>query len=300
MATFQAQVQGLTSLTISSSGTNPTEAQLTQFLHDGTHDVTRRWLSVEPKDTPYFSAKSDPLTSNGFANPGAQILSVIREAEADGSTDGSTAWRECRKIDVSMQSRVIDTESIHYASKFNPVYMIDAGGAIYVYPVPDGTDDSYHIYSTNSAPANNSGSSLAYSHSTIANFPDDKEYLVSMYAAIKSLECALGSAGSIPTVQGGSDELTDVTQLTAENTIDDFDGNAIDFDQWYATLSHFIEDEEDQELAQMQIQKINSYIQAFQTQNQANISNHAFLQLRHALLSKQYEQAFIQGKELKK
>ena len=36
MATFEAQVEGLTSLTISSSGTSPTEAELTQFLTDGT------------------------------------------------------------------------------------------------------------------------------------------------------------------------------------------------------------------------------------------------------------------------
>ena len=39
MATFQAQVQGLTSLTISSSGTSPTEAELTQFLTDGAKEI---------------------------------------------------------------------------------------------------------------------------------------------------------------------------------------------------------------------------------------------------------------------
>ena len=39
MATFEAQVEGLTSLTISSSGTSPTEAELTQFLTDGAKEV---------------------------------------------------------------------------------------------------------------------------------------------------------------------------------------------------------------------------------------------------------------------
>ena len=39
MATFQAQVTALTTITISSSSTYPTEAQLTQFLTDGAKEV---------------------------------------------------------------------------------------------------------------------------------------------------------------------------------------------------------------------------------------------------------------------
>ena len=35
MATFQAQVTGLTNVTISSSGTNPIESELSTFLTDG-------------------------------------------------------------------------------------------------------------------------------------------------------------------------------------------------------------------------------------------------------------------------
>ena len=49
MATFQAQVQGLTGLTISSSGTNPTEAQLSEFLKDGVLDVTNTITSTRCK-----------------------------------------------------------------------------------------------------------------------------------------------------------------------------------------------------------------------------------------------------------
>jgi len=71
-----------------------------------------------------------------------------------------------------------------------------------------------------------------------------------------------------PTVAGTADELTDVTALDGENEVDDFDGNAIEFDQWFATVAHFIEDEEDLELAQAQIGKISTYITAFQAASQ--------------------------------
>jgi hypothetical protein len=79
-----------------------------------------------------------------------------------------------------------------------------------------------------------------------------------------------GSAYTSPSVasDNGSEQLTSVTQLDSENTIDDFDGNAIEFDQWWATAAHLIEDEEDSELAQLQIAKISAYIDAFQAEVQ--------------------------------
>ena len=99
---FQAQVEGLTSISI---GTTPTTGELTEFLKDGVNDVTGRWLAVRPQDREDFQRESTTIASNGgFETKGAQIISVIREAEADGSSDGSSAWRDCRKIPTSMQS----------------------------------------------------------------------------------------------------------------------------------------------------------------------------------------------------
>ena len=66
-----------------------------------------------------------------------------------------------------------------------------------------------------------------------------------------------------PDVGGTATSITSVTKLDAENVIDDYDGNSIEVDQWFATLSHFIEDEEDSELAASQVAKIKTYIEAF-------------------------------------
>tara|TARA_R110002012_G_scaffold2085_1_gene9970 strand:- start:1141 stop:2025 length:885 start_codon:yes stop_codon:yes gene_type:complete len=288
MATFELQVEGLTSLTIDSSGTNPTQAQLTQFLVDGVRDVTNRLINIKPGDVDLFMAKSDIQDSNGFDSGRAKIVSVLREAEADGSSDGSTAWRDCKKTRVGLQSRVVDINSLDYASKFNPVYILDESGKVYVYPVPDGTNDGYIVYYVNNNPVNGSGSSLTHAHDDIKYFPTDKIYLVVTYASIKALEAALGSSDAMPKVAGEDEDLT--AALTHDASTD---ANKLDFSDWFEVAGDFIQTEEDEILAGAQLQKINSYIQTYQAQVQANLSEHQWFQLRHALLSKQYEQAFM-------
>ena len=56
MATFEAQVQGLTGLTIDGSST-PTEDELTEFLKDGVLDVTAKYLDIAPQDSSLFMRK---------------------------------------------------------------------------------------------------------------------------------------------------------------------------------------------------------------------------------------------------
>jgi hypothetical protein len=93
-------------------------------------------------------------------------------------------------------------------------------------------------------------------------------------------------------------ELTALTQLDAQNTIDDFDGNAIEFDQWFATAAHLIEDEEDTELASIQIQKISAYVNAYSQamQNQLNEFNESNAEYQ-AKLQEAIQQAQINAQE---
>jgi len=193
MATFELQVEGLTSLAIDGSST-PTTNELAQFLKDGVIDVTSKHLAIRPGDKELFIRGSSTQSSNGFATNGANIISVIREAESDGDTDGSTAWRECRKVPTSFRSRVVDTDSLHFASKYNPAFIINNNSAVNVYPTPDGTNDGYRVYYVNHEPKGDGLSDdLAAGHSTIGYFPQGKVYLVVIYAAIKALEAKLAS-----------------------------------------------------------------------------------------------------------
>ena len=186
MATFQAQVEGITGLTISSSDTNPTQAQLTEFLKDGVIDVTNRIVRIIPQDRDHYTRKT-ASDSQGVEFGRADIISVVREANVDGSSDGSSSWRNCRKVPISLQSRVVDTDSLHYASIYNPVYTLDDTGVVNVYPTPS-SNNGIEVYYINNTPVNGSGVSLAYSHDDIKYFPSSKIYLVVLYASIKSLE----------------------------------------------------------------------------------------------------------------
>ena len=184
MATFEEQVEGLTGIAISTD-TNPTQDELTQFLSDGVLDVTKRCIQAKPGESTKFTRRSAEQTSQGFDSGGAQILSVIRESGTDND------WRNCRQVSTGLQGRVVDTESLHFASKFNPAYIIEDDGIINVYPAPGSNPDAYKVFYVNASPIDGDGNALTYADSTLGSFPNDKVYLVSIYAAIKSLEAKM-------------------------------------------------------------------------------------------------------------
>ena len=192
MATFEARVEGLTGLSIDGSS-SPTQTELTEFLKDGVIDVTERVIALRPQESMYFQRESSTYGTNGLDLGGPRIISVLRENAADGSSDGSTAWRECSQISAGKQSRVVDSTSLEYATKYNPVYIIGNSG-INVYPSPDDTNDGYKVYYVNNVPTDKTNeATLAYTHSDIKYFPSDKYYLVILYAAFQSLLNALSA-----------------------------------------------------------------------------------------------------------
>ena len=186
MATFEAQVEALTSLAIDGSST-PTQDELSQFLKDGVIDVTSKHLAIRPQDAHMFIKVSSEQTSNGLDINGAKIVSVVRESGTNND------WRNCREIPIGLQSNVTDTNSLHYSSKYNPSYMVDENGTISVFPAPDSDPDAFKVYYVNNLPVDKGGNSLVYTHSDIKYFSDDKVYLVVIYAAIKTLEAKLAS-----------------------------------------------------------------------------------------------------------
>jgi len=297
MATFQEQVQDLTSLTVSDTD------ELSQFLKDGVIDVTNKWLAIRPQDADMFMASTAEQTSNGADLNGAKIVTVVRE---DGTNN---QWRKCRKISLGLQYDVTDPDSLNYASAINPAYMQDEDGKISVFPVPGSDPNAYKIYYVNNTPVDASGSALAYNDTDIKYFPSDKIYLVTIYASMRLVQATIGgianlsitavppdvpsapsfagatvtleTAGSLgtaptytaPVVTGDTQEITGTIVAGAAGTAAD----QVNFNHWYDVLADLIETEEDTELAAAQIQKINSYIGAYQAaiQNQLNIFNDA-------------------------
>tara|TARA_R110000823_G_scaffold242036_4_gene366620 strand:- start:3099 stop:4793 length:1695 start_codon:yes stop_codon:yes gene_type:complete len=179
---FIDQVQDLTSLTVSDND------ELSQFLKDGVIDVTNRWLAMKPQDIENFARESAEQTSNGF-NPGtSKIISVIRESGTDGE------WYPCNKKPINLQYLVTDVDSLHYASKYNPVYMITQNRNVHVFPAPSSAgNDGFKALYVNYDPEESDGTDLQHDSTGIKWFPDDKVYLVVMYAGIRILNATMNS-----------------------------------------------------------------------------------------------------------
>jgi hypothetical protein len=211
MATFEAQVEALTSLAITSSST-PKQDELSQFLRDGVIDVTSKHLSMRPQDKELFGRESSISDSQGVSVGGASIISVMREAGADGSSDGSTAWEPCREVPSSIQSKVVDTTSLQFASIYNPVYTINGDKTINVYPVPS-SNNGYKVFYVNEEPRDiTNNAALVFTHSNIKYFPNDKVYLVVIYSAIKAIEAKLASY----TIDEEDNELVTALQVSLQ------------------------------------------------------------------------------------
>jgi len=172
MATFQAQIEGLTSLTID---TAPTTAEVTQYLVDGVKEVANRILLVKPIETPRFC--NTTTSSNTITQTGA-LYSVVREEE------GGTVLRKCDPIDPSLRYEATDVDSLQYRSKHNPGYYV-LDDVIHSVPVADGValQVTQVQYDTD----------IAHSSSSISFMPNEYEYLVVLYASMRSLQNKMGS-----------------------------------------------------------------------------------------------------------
>ena len=150
MPTFEEQVEVLSGITVESSGSSPTQSDLSQFLRDGVLEVMNRCISLKPEEVIGFTRETAEQSSNDSLDlNGANIISVVREGGLVKS------WRPCSPILPSDQSLVQDKDSLKYASAYNPVYMIGTDGKLSVFPTPDGSE-GFKVYYTNNVPVDKS------------------------------------------------------------------------------------------------------------------------------------------------
>jgi hypothetical protein len=260
MATFSAQVTALTTITISSSSTYPTEAQLTQFLTDGTREI----INILPPDLLQYCVDYSELTNDTAMNIGTDtdIGKIVFVTHYDGER-----YLPARKIPAAFSSLANDSTSLKYfGTDSDPVYWIISNGSnpgLEVFPSPTSTKRArvHHI----AYPA------TAFNWQGIDNFPDSAEYLVVLYASMKSLLSAIGALAIPPDAFGDGTALTsDATALSTEQV--GVDAEFLQFDQWFTALGEMIEDDEDIELASAQIEKINAYVNTWNVQLQGNLA----------------------------
>ena len=202
MATFEAQVEGLTSLSIDGSSA-PTQTELTQFLTDGAKEI----LTALPTDKKMMYSTSNALNNSTtyLTLGGSEVLGVMR--------DDGTINQPCRRIPSSMSGRAQDSAEMTYGTTSDPVWWV-VNNILSIFPEPSSEGATVQ---TLAYPA------VAYGDSSITKFPDEAEYLVPIYASIKSLQNAIASKA------GNSDITTALTAMknaieAAENRIDKMEG----------------------------------------------------------------------------
>ena len=173
MATFEAQVEGLTSLSIDGSSA-PTQTELTQFLTDGASEV----INAMPRSLKLFCATEDTFTSTAVGSEAETLESsyLLTVTRSDGTIE-----QPCRKIPASLRGRASDSADMNAATTTDPVYYIYDGK---VNALPASGSCKY-------LEVNNPA--VAYGDSAISNFPDEYEYLIPIYASVKSLQNAMAS-----------------------------------------------------------------------------------------------------------
>ena len=175
---FQTQVEGLASLSVR---TTPTTAELTQFLTDGAREV----IHALPDDLLQYCIDYTAMTSSTAMNIGTDtdIGKVMFVTRSNG-----TRYLPCRLIPAAHSGSANDPSNLTYfGTSSDPVYFTISDGTnpgVKVFPNPTSTLNArvHHVaYPT-----------VAYNDADIDNFPDNAEYLVILYAAMKSLLSAIG------------------------------------------------------------------------------------------------------------
>jgi len=175
MATFQVQVEDMvgTVETTVGSGSSDTTA-ITSWLTDGAKEVIN---AMPPNLLILCSAEATPFTpqapgseSSASALNTGKVFNVRRN---DGTID-----QPCRMILSNVKGRASDPHDMDYATATDPVYYLESNN-LNILP---SASSAVGKYSEVQYPA------VAYGDSAIAVFPDEAEYLVVLYAAMKAVE----------------------------------------------------------------------------------------------------------------
>ena len=179
MANFDAQVIDL----VGSSWTTDQDA-VDQFITEGANEV----INSMPRSMQERIAEETAVTSGTTKSEGHKVLSMTRN---DGTID-----QPCRRIPAGKRGRVADSSDMEYATTSDPAYYLN-DGKFNILPSGGGGNKVVSVltYSQEDGTLLN-----ASGIDTIANFPNEAEYLVVLYAAIKALQQAMnGKSSSLPT-----------------------------------------------------------------------------------------------------
>ena len=189
---FADQIHALTGYNAESESDSVTGENFNLLANQWLVDATKEIINILP---PRLKLKCAKVTNLYISNTNTtmdmdgvgDILHVTRENADSGYYIG------CREIPSIYADSANDSSSLHYATATDPVYWVESNSSsastLFVKPTPTAAQPAKinHIsYPPNSTDWD--GSNLPGASTSIANFPDEAEYLVVLRASITALE----------------------------------------------------------------------------------------------------------------
>ena len=279
---FEERVEALTGIAIESSGSNPIQAELTQFLVDGVHDVVNRMIIAKPTELPRFCNTTDSGAGTTVTKTG-QILSVMREH------DSTSILRPCGRIGPNDRYEATDTDSLKFRSKTNPAYY-ELDEVIHTVPVAAESGNNNVVVTQ---VAYDTGLVFGDAVGSIDYFPTEYEYLVTLYAAIQSLQAAMSnSVVSLSISSPTTPVLTTITFSSIDSSLDasapvftttsisaasTYTGSAPSYTNQvvapdFSKVNTYIDTNQDTELASAKLQEIGAQVQEMNVKMQDSLN----------------------------
>ena len=278
MADFKTRIDDLTGFA------STDDTALSDWLSAGARSV----MNVLPLNKLERVASNENFTNN-IDVEGKKILAVVRKDD----NHASKIYTPCRKLPPSMMGRVNDTNYMEAASETDPAYIIQ-NDVLNTYPGSNASNDSRVVFV-------NSSIAVAHGDSVIANFPDEAEEAVVLYGARNALNRLMNgmnaisaltvsvsapSAPSLATVSYsaatnadasassvGAITVATVAKADISGDVPSYTKPTQTFD--IAQFETFLETNEDVELAQLQLGRLNNELAEYQAdiQNELNEFN---------------------------
>tara|TARA_R110002020_G_scaffold138354_2_gene308297 strand:- start:25118 stop:25936 length:819 start_codon:yes stop_codon:yes gene_type:complete len=235
MANFDVQIQAL-------AGT-ATQTEMDDWATDGVKEI----INILPYELKIECAAITSLTSSTPMDLDitGEVFHVTREnADAGYHTP-------CRKIPSMYGGLAEDSGNLmYYATATDPVYWTESDTGsdpkLFVKPTPTANQPArvHHVAFP---------SVDVSAVSAIVNFPNEAEYLVVLYASVKVLQNKMNEMHASIPVNSDQDGTFTTSNTSGEN-------------QGWEQVRHYIENEEDSELARVNIQSLGAEMQQFMSE----------------------------------
>ena len=283
MSTFKVEIEDL----IGSVGDDT-------FLNNSVRTVAKEIINAMPVNKLWsVSEESEEINANGFDVEEARVIQVRRENGTDN------IFADCMEVPIEYEDKVQDADSMFKPSANNPVYLLKSG-KVYVYPTPGSSPNKFKVTTVGFPSSVDVGTlevGSTASNSTNFNFPKEHEDLVVIGAAAKGLQYLMARvkdnfSGLAPTFVSPTLETINSMSLPAAPasiespafTTPDVANTTISFTTnppAYVTPSQtfditqfesFLETNEDPELAQIQLGRLNHELGEYQADIQNSVN----------------------------